>query len=254
MATYIKDLVEDNGDITRPVTEAGAVLLSGGGDLETTLASKADQTAVDNKISVGDVQSTDIASNAVTTAKIAGSAVTTAKLANGAVTAAKLDPDATGMVYLGETVLTATADRISFTASTTYDNYKILAGAVLATGSSTWLDVRMLNGSSRISNTHQVQRVDGTTWGSAVNADVTYLINSLGVSQYDGIDAEVDIYGGDSSWKKFHAYLGKAQGNSIITNISNGRNNSATAPNTFMLISGGTFTVGSWIKVWGWNS
>lgn len=37
MATYIKDLVEDNGDITRPVTEAGAVLLSGGGDLETEL-------------------------------------------------------------------------------------------------------------------------------------------------------------------------------------------------------------------------
>ena len=64
MATYIKDLVEDNGDITRPVTEAGAVLLSGGGDLETTLASKADQTAVDNKISIGDVQGTDLSANA----------------------------------------------------------------------------------------------------------------------------------------------------------------------------------------------
>ena len=64
MATYIKDLVEDNGDITRPVTEAGAVLLSGGGDLETTLASKADQTAVDSKISIGDVQGTDLSANA----------------------------------------------------------------------------------------------------------------------------------------------------------------------------------------------
>lgn len=80
MATYIKDLVEDNGDITRPVTEAGAVLLSGGGDLETTLASKADQTTVNNKISVGDVQSTDIVANAVTTAKIADGAVTSSKL------------------------------------------------------------------------------------------------------------------------------------------------------------------------------
>ena len=169
-------------------------------------------------------------------------------------TAAKLDPNATGMVYLGETVLTATADRISFTASTTYSNYKILAGAVLATGSSAWLDVRMLNGSSTITNTHQVQRVDGTTWGSAINSGVTYLINSLGVNQYDGIDAEVDIYGGGSFWKKFHAYLGKAQDGSIITNISNGRNNSATAPDTFMLITGGTFSVGSWIKVWGWNN
>ena len=64
MATYIKDLVEDNGDITRPVTEAGAVLLSGGGDLETALASKADQTAVDSKISIGDVQGTDLSANA----------------------------------------------------------------------------------------------------------------------------------------------------------------------------------------------
>ena len=64
MATYIKDLVEDNGDITRPVTEAGAVLLSGGGDLETTLANKADQTDVDSKISIGDVQGTDLSANA----------------------------------------------------------------------------------------------------------------------------------------------------------------------------------------------
>lgn len=184
----------------------------------------------------------------------ADGSITTAKLANGAVTTTKLDPNATGMVYLGETVLTATADRISFTASTTYSNYKILAGAVIATGSSTWLDVRMLNGSSTITNTHQVQRVDGTTWGSAINSGVTYLINSTSVNQYDGIDAEVDIYGGASFWKKFHAYLGKAQDSSIITNISNGRNNSATAPDTFMLITGGTFSVGSWIKVWGWNN
>ena len=90
MATYIKDLKEDNGDITRPVTEAGAVLLSGGGDLETTLASKADQTAVNGKISIGDVQSTDIVANAVTTAKIADGAVTTAKIADNSITAVKL--------------------------------------------------------------------------------------------------------------------------------------------------------------------
>lgn len=185
---------------------------------------------------------------------IANNAITTPKIADGAITTKKLDADAVGMVYLGSTVLTATTDSISFTASTTYDNYKILAGATMATGSGTWLDVRMLNGSSRISNTHQVQRVDGTTWGSAINPDVTYLINSTSINRYDGIDAEVGIYGGTSSWAKFHAYLGKAQNASIITNISNGRNNSATAPNTFMLITGGTFSVGSWIKVWGWNN
>lgn len=86
MAEYIKTLKEDNGDITYPVTQAGAVLLSGGGDLETTLNAKASQTAVNGKIDIGDVQSTDIVSNAVTTAKIADESVTAAKLAPGIVT------------------------------------------------------------------------------------------------------------------------------------------------------------------------
>ena len=91
MATYIKTLKEDNGDITYPQTKGSAVLLDGGSDLETVLAAKADASTVNQKITVGDVQSTDIAANAVTTAKIANSNVTTAKLANGAVTSAKID-------------------------------------------------------------------------------------------------------------------------------------------------------------------
>lgn len=90
MAEYIKTLKEDNGDITYPVTQAGAVLLSGGGDLETALNSKASQTAVDGKIDIGDVQSTDIVANAVTTTKIADGNVTTAKVANEAITTAKI--------------------------------------------------------------------------------------------------------------------------------------------------------------------
>lgn len=64
MATYIKTLKEDNGDITYPQTIGGAVLLSGGGDLESTLTAKADQTAVDNKISMGDVQGSDLSASA----------------------------------------------------------------------------------------------------------------------------------------------------------------------------------------------
>ncbi len=38
MATYIKTLKEDNGDITYPQTKAGAVLLDSGTDLETELS------------------------------------------------------------------------------------------------------------------------------------------------------------------------------------------------------------------------
>lgn len=80
MATYIKTLKEDNGDITYPQTKGSAVLLDGGSDLETVLATKADASTVNQKITVGDVQSTDIVANAVTTAKIANGAVTSAKI------------------------------------------------------------------------------------------------------------------------------------------------------------------------------
>lgn len=80
MATYIKTLKEDNGDITYPQTKAGAVLLNNGSDLETVLAAKADASTVNQKITVGDVQSTDIVANAVTTAKIANKAVTSDKI------------------------------------------------------------------------------------------------------------------------------------------------------------------------------
>ena len=67
MASYIKTLKEDNGDITYPQTTGSAVLLEGGSDLETELASKATTAAVNGKISIGDVQGTDLTASAKTT-------------------------------------------------------------------------------------------------------------------------------------------------------------------------------------------
>lgn len=80
MASYIKTLKEDNGDIIYPQTKGSAVLLDGGSDLESVLATKADASTVNQKITVGDVQSTDIVANAITTAKIANGAVTSGKI------------------------------------------------------------------------------------------------------------------------------------------------------------------------------
>lgn len=91
MASYIKTLKEDNGDITYPQTLASAVYTTGGTDVESALSAKASTTDLAGKIDIGDVQSTDIVANAVTTAKIADSAVTTAKIADGAITRAKVD-------------------------------------------------------------------------------------------------------------------------------------------------------------------
>lgn len=85
MATYIKDLKEDNGDITRPVTEAGAVLLSGGGDLETELTKyvTAENIASTSALTPP-VQTNMIADGAVTSAKIDWSTLTSANLASAA--------------------------------------------------------------------------------------------------------------------------------------------------------------------------
>lgn len=102
MATYIKTLKEDNGDITYPQTKAGAVLLNNGSDLETELSQYV--TAEDiastsaltppvqtNMIANGAVTSDKIASGAVPSTKIVNGAVTTEKLANKSVTSDKIN-------------------------------------------------------------------------------------------------------------------------------------------------------------------
>lgn len=129
MATYIKTLKEDNGDITYPQTKGSAVLLEGGSDLETVLAAKADASTVNQKITIGDVQSTDIVANAVTTAKIADSNVTTAKLANGAVTAAKIDWSSLGYQH----VTSSTSVTVN-TTTTTLASFSLTAGTWLLIG------------------------------------------------------------------------------------------------------------------------
>ena len=72
MATYIKTLKEDNGDITYPQTKAGAVLLNNGSDLETELSQY--------------VKAEDIVSTSALTPP-----VQTNMIANGAVTSDKID-------------------------------------------------------------------------------------------------------------------------------------------------------------------
>ena len=60
MASYIKTLKEDNGDIVYPQTLASAVITTGGTDIETAIASKADASTVSGKIDMGDVTAADL--------------------------------------------------------------------------------------------------------------------------------------------------------------------------------------------------
>lgn len=82
MATYIKTLKEDNGDITYPQTKAGAVLLNNGSDLETELS---------QYVTAEDIASTSALTPPVQTNMIADGAVTTGKIANKAITSDKID-------------------------------------------------------------------------------------------------------------------------------------------------------------------
>lgn len=71
MATYIKTLKEDNGDITYPQTKAGAVLLDNGSDLETELS---------QHVTAEDIASTSALTPPVQTNMIADGAVTSDKI------------------------------------------------------------------------------------------------------------------------------------------------------------------------------
>lgn len=71
MATYIKTLKEDNGDITYPQTKAGAVLLDNGSDLETELS---------QYVTAEDIASTSALTPPVQTNMIADGAVTSDKI------------------------------------------------------------------------------------------------------------------------------------------------------------------------------
>lgn len=137
MATYIKTLKEDNGDITYPQTKAGAVLLDNGSDLETELS---------QYVTAEEIGSTASVTPAITTAMIADDAVTTAKIVDEAVTDEKIDW-ATLTPYW-KTVFASTSSSVTLPAG--YHLYRVrLTGR--KTSTSTWGVVHC-------------QQATGTTW------------------------------------------------------------------------------------------
>lgn len=165
----------------------------------------------------------------------------------------------TGWVYLGEQSLSADGDTLTFTLPAQYDNYKVVFyGAMDSTASDGgWIDFIMYNGSTAISVTHQVQLVQGTTWSSATNANVTFAINGQS-NPYAGVTIKFESYrAGDSDWRSYTGSFASNNGvgTSIRTSIVNGRATSGTQPTAFTVKSyGGNFNTGSRMRVWASNN
>lgn len=259
MASYIKTLKEDNGDIIYPQTKGSAVLLDGGSDLESVLAAKADASTVNQKITVGDVQSTDIVANAVTTAKIANSNVTTAKLANGAVTSAKidwstLDGSETGWKYLGQVRLASAGASLTFNLPAQYDNYKIIAAGEMATGSNANCQLQLLRSESVIPSAWGVLDVSGGTVFAGYRDVDNNQFSMGGCNQYDTINMEMTSFKTASTqWRKYQGYQMR-MGSAFVMRQYNGRFNSSTEPNQVRIWTSATFGAGAVIKVWASNN
>lgn len=177
MAEYIKTLKEDNGDITYPVTQAGAVLLTGGGDLETTLNAKATQTAVDGKISVGDVRYTDMTANSVRTAAIQDLNVTTGKIANGAITGAANNASSVGSTKLALATVGTPNLRDSAVSTAKVANGAITTAKIKTNG--TWTTGTYASGYKASTNAGYLQSIQACIYNG-------FLIIRFGVSKTSG--------------------------------------------------------------------
>lgn len=259
MATYIKTLKEDNGDITYPQTKGSAVLLDGGSDLETVLAAKADASTVNQKITVGDVQSTDIVANAVTAAKLASNSVETAKIADDAVTSAKinwstLDGSETGWKYLGQVRLTSAGSSLTFNLPAQYNNYKIIAAGELATGSNATCQLQLLRSEAAIPSAWGVLDVNGGTVFAGYRDSANDQFSMGTCNQYDTINMEMTSFKTASSqWRKYQGYQMR-MGSAFVMRQYNGRFNSTTEPNQVRIWTNATFGAGAVIKVWASNN
>lgn len=185
--------------------------------------------------------------------------ISDADIADGAISVQKIDwgtmdGSQTGWKYLGQTKLTSTSSSVVFNFPAQYNNYKILFAGEFATGSNTWMDLRLLNGNTPLTGSHQTQDVYGTAWTGELHENVTYHLNTQGCYQYETVN--LDFYSlktGSAQWRKFQGNLYKV-GNSYAFRSSNGRLSSATDPTAVEILTGGTFSAGAVIKVWASNN
>lgn len=258
MATYIKDLKEDNGDITRPVTEAGAVLLSGGGDLETELAKYVTAENIASTSALTPPVTTNmIADNSITEAKIFNNAVSTDKVRDGAITTAKLADDAVGWKYLGCVHTDGTVSQFDFTLPGTYDNYKVLANAEMnnTTASGAWITLSVLNGTSLLTHNGYLEAVLNTSWSCTAQTSADYICQTTTYPYYSVLFEALCLRGRSAEYRQWMAKsVSGGGGSNCKTTRGNFHQSSGTEPTGFRLRTSSTYIRSGNIYVWGMNN
>lgn len=211
MATYIKTLKEDNGDIVYPQTTTDAIYTTGGETLETRISKYvtaediAQSVAAFGTVTTGmladdAVTTAKIDDSAVTTAKISDDSITTAKISDGAVTLDKIDSttlytvlfsgDSTGTVTLSDSAANYAKLKIFFYSDNMYNSVEVvspnskkvvLMGATSATTVYFHFVTKIINGTSITNDAGGEMYISGQ---NACNKGSTY--NGIHITRVEG--------------------------------------------------------------------
>lgn len=175
MATYIKTLKEDNGDIVYPQTITNAIYTSGGETLETRIS---------KYVTAEDIAQSVATLGTITTSMIADDAVTTAKIDDGAVTPQKIDW--TTMPFYANSsstnyTLDPSANTVSVTVTQAGDYYILGVGSAYGGTASSFLEAAILQGATELGKNYSTIVADRTNTvvgvvASGVSANTTFTL------------------------------------------------------------------------------
>lgn len=175
MASNIKTLKEDNGDIVYPQTLTGAVYTSSNTSLDTELA---------KYVTAEDIATSVSSFGTVTTGMLADDAITTAKIDDGAVTLGKIDY--TTMPFYASSSSTSytvdpSVDTVSVTVAQAGDYYILGIGSAFSGTAGTYLEASIVQGNTVIGKNYSTVSSDrsNTVVGvvaSGVPANTTFTL------------------------------------------------------------------------------
>lgn len=196
MATYIKTLKEDNGDITYPQTKAEAVLLNNGSDLETELS---------QYVTAEEIGSTASVTPAITTSMIADEAVTASKIDFTTMPFATAYTDTKTDSFSGRVPYSAFTQNNGFTLSNNglvcpKSGYYVISARLSSFGTGGWLRIHVSSSTSTTTVATIVasaidRRASGVYHTVNVTPTIAYVTQGQYIYAYQ-IDAGVDLNSG----------------------------------------------------------